>query len=156
MGSIDKNIGLGNITLEDGAQLYKLTQVLYTKLYSYYEETESQCLCTEGAYRNSTDDLPLSVARGQYNKEVTDMVDQSIVTFVDEFQEQKAKLEQEIADRDKKLADKDKELAARDKELADRNHELADKEKKLAAQKAEGDAIIAKLQAEIEELKKKR
>jgi len=135
MGSIDKNIGLGNITLEDGAQLYKLTQVLYTKLYSYYEETE----------------------------EVTDMVDQSIVTFVDEFQEQKAKLEQEIADRDKKLADKDKkladknkELAARDKELADRNHELADKEKKLAAQKAEGDAIIAKLQAEIEELKKKR
>ena len=119
MGSIDKNIELGNITLEDGA------------------------------YRNSTDDLPLSVARGRHNKEVTDMVDQSIVTFVDEFQEQKAKLEQEIADRDKKLADKDKELA-------ERNYELADKEKKLAAQKVEGDAIIARLQAEIEELKKKR
>ena len=119
MGSIDKNIELGNITLEDGA------------------------------YRNSTDDLPLSVARGRHTKEVTDMVDQSIVTFVDEFQEQKAKLEQEIADRDKKLADKDKELA-------ERNYELADKEKKLAAQKAEGDAIIARLQAEIEELKKKR
>ncbi len=98
MGSIDKNIELGNITLEDGAQLYKLTQVLYTKLYSYYEETE----------------------------EVTDMVDQSIVTFVDEFQEQKAKLEQEIAD----------------------------KEKKLAAQKKESDAVIARLQAEIAELKK--
>lgn len=126
MGSIDKNIELGNITLGDGA------------------------------YRNSTDDLPLSVARGRHNKEVTDMVDQSIVTFVDEFQEQKAKLEQEIADRDKKLADKDKELAVRDKEFADRNHELADKEKKLVAQKAEGDAIIARLQAEIEELKKKR
>lgn len=105
MSSIDKNIELGIITLEDGAQLYKLTYVLYTKLYSYYEETE----------------------------EVTDTVDQSIVTFVDEFQEQKAKLEQEIADRDKKLADKDKELAA---------------------QKAEGDAIIARLQAEIEELKR--
>lgn len=96
MGSIDKNIELGNITLEDGA------------------------------YRNSTDYLPLSVARGRHNKEVTDMVDQSIVTFVDEFQKQKAKLEQEIADRDKKLADKDKELA-------ERNYELADKEKKLAA-----------------------
>lgn len=105
MGSIDKNIELGNITLEDGAQLYKLTQVLYTKLYSYYEETE----------------------------EVTDMVDQSIVTFVDEFQEQKAKLEQKIADKDKELAEKDKALAA---------------------QKAEGDAIIARLQAEIDELKK--
>lgn len=140
MGSIDKNIELGNITLEDGAQLYKLTQVLYTKLYSYYEETESQCLCTEGAYRNSTDDLPLSVARGRHNKEVTDMVDQSIVTFVDEFQEQKAKLEHEIAERDK-------ELAYRDKELADRD-------KKLAAQKEESDAIIARLQAEIAELKK--
>lgn len=112
MGSIDKNIELGNITLEDGAQLYKLTQVLYTKLYSYYEETE----------------------------EVTDMVDQSIVTFVDEFQEQKAKLEHEIAERDK-------ELAYRDKELADRD-------KKLAAQKEESDAIIARLQAEIAELKK--
>lgn len=62
------------------------------------------------------------------------MVDQSIVTFVDELQEQKAKLEQEIADRDKALADKDKELAE---------------------QKAEGNAIIARLQAEIEELKKK-
>lgn len=112
MGSIDKNIELGNITLEDGAQLYKLTQVLYTKLYSYYEETE----------------------------EVTDMVDQSIVTFVDEFQEQKAKLEHEIAERDK-------ELAYRDKELADRD-------KKLAEQKEESDAIIARLQAEIAELKK--
>lgn len=77
------------------------------------------------------------------------MVDQSIVTFVDEFQKQKAKLEQEIADRDKKIADKDKELAARD-------YELADKEKKLASQKAEGDAIIARLQAEIDELKKNR
>ena len=43
-----------------------------------------------------------------------------------------------------------------DKELAERNYELADKEKKLAAQKVEGDAIIARLQAEIEELKKKR
>lgn len=133
MGSIDKNIELGNITLEDGAQLYKLTQVLYTKLYSYYEETESQCLCTEGAYRNSTDDLPLSVARGRHNKEVTDMVDQSIVTFVDEFQEQKAKLEQEIADRDSKLKAKDKELEA---------------------QKEASSAIIARLQAEIAELKK--
>ena len=70
------------------------------------------------------------------------MVDQSIVTFVDEFQEQKAKLEQEIAERDK-------ELAYRDKELADRD-------KKLAAQKEESDAIIARLQAEINELKKKR
>lgn len=68
MGSIDKNIELGNITLEDGAQLYKLTQVLYIKLYSYYEETESQCLYTEGARRNSIDDFPLSVARGQHNK----------------------------------------------------------------------------------------
>ncbi len=62
------------------------------------------------------------------------MVDQSIVTFVDEFQEQKAKLEQEIADGDETLADKDKELAE---------------------QKAEGNAIIARLQAEIEELKKR-
>ncbi len=105
MGSIDKNIELGNITLEDGAQLYKLTQVLYTKLYSYYEETE----------------------------EVTDMVDQSIVTFVDEFQEQKAKLEQEIAERDSKLKAKDKELEA---------------------QKEASDATIARLQAEIAELKK--
>lgn len=62
------------------------------------------------------------------------MVDQSIVTLVDEFQKQKAKLEQEIADGDETLADKDKELAE---------------------QKAEGNAIIARLQAEIEELKKR-
>ncbi len=62
------------------------------------------------------------------------MVDQSIVTFVDEFQEQKAKLEQEIADRDKALADKDRSMAD---------------------MKEEKDAIIARLQAEIEELKKK-
>lgn len=69
------------------------------------------------------------------------MVDQSIVTFVDEFQEQKAKLEQEIADRDKKLAEKDKALVDKDQSMAD--------------MKEEKDAIIARLQAEIEELKKK-
>ena len=57
MGNIDKNVELGNITPEDGAQLYRLTQVLYTRLYSAYEETE----------------------------EVTDMVEQSIITFVDVF-----------------------------------------------------------------------
>lgn len=65
MGSIDKNVELGNITAEDGAQLYRFTQMLYTRLYSQFEETE----------------------------EVTDMVEQSIITFVDVFQEEKARME---------------------------------------------------------------
>lgn len=61
MGSIDKNVELGNITAEDGAQLYRFTQMLYTRLYSQFEETE----------------------------EVTDMVEQSIITFVDVFRKRK-------------------------------------------------------------------
>lgn len=89
MGSIDKNVELGNITLEDGAQLYRLTQVLYTRLYSAYEETE----------------------------EVTDMVEQSIITFVDVFKEEKAKLLEEISEKDQMLAEKDELLANKDKEL---------------------------------------
>ena len=89
MGNIDKNVELGNITPEDGAQLYRLTQVLYTRLYSAYEETE----------------------------EVTDMVEQSIITFVDVFQEEKAKLLEEISEKDQMLAEKDELLANKDKEL---------------------------------------
>lgn len=97
MGSIDKNVELGNITPEDGAQLYRLTQVLYTRLYSAYEETE----------------------------EVTDMVEQSIITFVDVFQEEKAKLQKEIAEKDAILADNCQKLAKKDSEIASLKAELA-------------------------------
>ena len=97
MGSIDKNVELGNITPEDGAQLYRLTQVLYTRLYSAYEETE----------------------------EVTDMVEQSIITFVDVFQEEKAKLQKEIAEKDAILADNCQKLAEKDSEIASLKAELA-------------------------------
>lgn len=90
MGSIDKNVELGNITPEDGAQLYRLTQVLYTRLYSAYEETE----------------------------EVTDMVEQSIITFVDVFQEEKAKMEKQMAEMNKKIAEKDSEIAKLKAELS--------------------------------------
>ena len=81
---------LGNITAEDGAQLYRFTQMLYTRLYSQFEETE----------------------------EVTDMVEQSIITFVDVFQEEKARMEKRMAEMDKKLADKDNELAELRAEIA--------------------------------------
>ena len=90
MGNIDKNVELGNITPEDGAQLYRLTQVLYTRLYSAYEETE----------------------------EVTDMVEQSIITFVDVFQEEKAKMEKQMAEMNKKIAEKDSEIANLKAELS--------------------------------------
>ena len=90
MGNIDKNVELGNITPEDGAQLYRLTQGLYTRLYSAYEETE----------------------------EVTDMVEQSIITFVDVFQEEKAKMEKQMAEMNKKIAEKDSEIAKLKAELS--------------------------------------
>ena len=97
MGSIDKNVELGNITAEDGAQLYRFTQMLYTRLYSQFEETE----------------------------EVTDMVEQSIITFVDVFQEEKARMEKRMAEMDKEIADKDKKLADKDNELAELRAEIA-------------------------------
>lgn len=97
MGSIDKNVELGNITAEDGAQLYRFTQMLYTRLYSQFEETE----------------------------EVTDMVEQSIITFVDIFQEEKARMEKRMAEMDKEIADKDKKLADKDNELAELRAEIA-------------------------------
>ena len=97
MGSIDKHVELGNITAEDGAQLYRFTQMLYTRLYSQFEETE----------------------------EVTDMVEQSIITFVDVFQEEKARMEKRMAEMDKEIADKDKKLADKDNELAELRAEIA-------------------------------
>ena len=88
--SLIKTDIMGNITPEDGAQLYRLTQVLYTRLYSAYEETE----------------------------EVTDMVEQSIITFVDVFQEEKAKMEKQMAEMNKKIAEKDSEIAKLKAELS--------------------------------------
>ncbi|MCM1180480.1 MAG: hypothetical protein NC347_09510, partial [Clostridium sp.] len=113
MGSINENLRVGNITLEDALKLKQYTQTLYDYLYSHYYETE----------------------------DFDDMTDESYMTDIDiicnGYEDALAVKDEALAakdrERDEALAAKDREhnkalavaLAAKDKEIARLKEQLA-------------------------------
>jgi hypothetical protein len=89
IGSINKNLSAGNITMEDARKLYTYTQMLYHHIYSRYEELE----------------------------DVSDMTDESFMTEVDIIYEEIHKLEAVIEEKDSELEEKDSELEQKDSEI---------------------------------------
>ena len=47
IGSIEENLALGNITMEDAIRLRRLTHQLYDHIYSHYEEMEEVNMLTD-------------------------------------------------------------------------------------------------------------
>ena len=112
IGSINENLRVGNITLEDALKLKRYTQTLYDYLYSHYDETE----------------------------DFDDMTDESYMTDIDiickERDEALAAKDRELAAKNRELTAKNRELTAKDKErteaLAVKDRELAAKDKEIA------------------------
>lgn len=88
IGSIEKNLELGNITMNDARKLKRLTYKLYEQIYSHYDEME----------------------------ELNEMTDESLMLDIDiiekEHEEQLAEKDRQIEDRDSRLEQQNAEIAA--------------------------------------------
>jgi hypothetical protein len=104
MGSIKKNLEVGNITRDDARKLYSYTQLLYQYIYARYEELE----------------------------DVSSMTDESFMTEVDILCEEKEQLQQEIEARDAEIAKRDSQIAEKDSEIAEKDSEIAVLKKQVA------------------------
>ena len=99
IGSINENLRVGNLTVDDARRLKRLTHKLYEHIYSHYEELE----------------------------ELTEMTDESLMLDIDiiekehqrELAQKDEKYAQKLAERDEKLAQKEAEIAFLKKKLAE-------------------------------------
>ena len=93
IGSIDENVRVGNITMDDARRLKRLTHKLYEHIYSHYQEME----------------------------ELNEMTDESLMLDIDiiekEHEKELAEKEKEIAEKDKSIAEKDKSIAELEQEI---------------------------------------
>lgn len=92
--SINENLRVENITLDDARKLKRLTHKLYEHIYSNYEEMEA----------------------------LNDMTDESLMLDIDiiekRHEQELAKKDKLIADKDKSIADKDAEIAFYKEQIA--------------------------------------
>lgn len=113
IGSIENNLSLGNITMEDAQRLRRLTHKLYQHIYSHYKEMEV----------------------------LNEMTDESLMLDIDiilkKYEGEIEAKKQAIAEKDAEIADKDAEIADKDAEIADKDAEIADKDAEIARLKAQ-------------------
>ena len=132
--SIETNLRVGNITMDDARRLKRLTHKLYEHIYSHYEEMEDLNAMTDESLM-----LDIDILEMEFDKKL----------------EEKEKLleekEKSIAEMDKSIAEKDKSIAEMDKSIAEKDKSIAEKNKFLE----EKDLSIAALTSEIELLKEK-
>ena len=95
IGSVHKNLRVGNITISDARKLKRLTHKLYEYIYSHYDEME----------------------------ELNEMTDESLILDIDiiekEMEEKEKMYEQQLAEKDKSLSLMKEEIALLRKQLED-------------------------------------
>ena len=126
IGSIENNLSLGNITMEDAQRLRRLTHKLYQHIYSHYKEMEV----------------------------LNEMTDESLMLDIDiilkKYEGEIDAKKQALAAQDTLIAEKDAEIAEKDATIADKDATIADKDATIA----DKDAEIARLKAQLEQLQK--
>ena len=127
LGSIETNLLLGNISINDAYKLQRLTKQLYDYIYAHYAEME----------------------------ELNEMTDESLILDIDIIEKKYEKLLAEkealLAEKLSALAEKDSALAEKDSALAEKDSALAEKDSALT----EKDLEIARLKAELEKLQQR-
>ena len=127
LGSIETNLLLENISINDAYRLQQLTKQLYNYIYAHYAEME----------------------------ELNDMTDESLILDIDIIEKKYEKLLAEkealLAEKLSALAEKDSALAEKDSALAEKDSVLAEKNFALKEQSLE----IARLKAELEKLQQR-
>ena len=103
--TIDENLRVGNITVDDAQRLRRLTHRLYQHIYSHYEEMEA----------------------------LNEMTDESLILDIDiidmahekEMKKLEETLTEKLTEKDNVIAEKDNVIAAKDDVIAEQARELA-------------------------------
>ena len=114
--SINDNLAVENITVQDAQKLRRYTHKLYQHIYSHYEEME----------------------------ELNEMTDESLMLDIDiiekKHEEEMSMLEKElkvvIAEKDDVIAEKDDVIAEKDDVIAEKDDAIAEKDKEIQKLKA--------------------
>lgn len=139
IGSIEENLDLGNITLDDARKLKRYTHFLYQQIYSHYEEME----------------------------ELNEVTDESLMLDIDyiekEYEEKlavieakKAEAERKVAEAERKVAEAEVQKAVAEEKVAEAEAQKAVAEEKVAEAEekvAEAEEKFAEAQEEIARLK---
>lgn len=110
IGSINENLRVGNISVDDARQLRRLTHKLYAHIYSHYEEME----------------------------ELNDMTDESLILDIDIINKEREKeLAEQAEFYQEKLTEKDNVLMEKDNALVEKDNALVQKDNMIAEQQEE-------------------
>ncbi len=97
IGSINRNLELGNITINDAQKLRRLTHKLYEHIYSHYKEME----------------------------ELNDMTDESLMLDIDIIEKRhEEELQNIITEKNSEIAEKDVAIKNRDKKITEMDKEI--------------------------------
>ena len=131
IGSINKNLEAGNITVWDARRLKRYTHKLYEEIYSHYEGME----------------------------ELNEMTDESLILDVDIVEKQFEEMEQQIAEAEKRMAEVEKKKAEAEKRMAEVEKKKAEAEKRfeeMEQQIAETEKRMTEVEKKKAEVEKKK
>ena len=121
IGSISKNLELGNITTWDARKLKRYTLKLYEHMYSHFKEMEA----------------------------LNEMTDESLMLDVDILEMKFEMLERQIDEKERELGEKERELGEKERELDENKQQHAEEMNALKDVITEKETEIEKLKAAL-------
>ena len=159
LGSIETNLLLGNISMNDAYRLQQLTKQLYNYIYAHYAEMEELNDMTDESLILDIDIIEKKYEKLLAEKEALLAEKLSALAEMDSTLAEKdsalAKMDSTLAEKDSALAKMDSALAEKDSALAEKDSALAKMDSALAEKDSalkEQNLEIARLKAELEKL----
>ena len=146
IGSIEDNLRLNNITIDDARKLKRLTHKLYEHIYSHYDEME--------VLNDMTDEslmLDIDYIEKEYEEKI-DAVKRNLESTKQRLEDAEQKLEnteQKLENAEQKLENTEQKLENTEQKLENTEQERIYAEQRLKSAEQERDAM----QAEISRLK---
>ncbi len=139
IGSIEENLDLGNITIDDARKLKRYTHFLYQQIYSHYEEMEELNEVTDESLM-----LDIDYIEKEYEEKLAAVEAKKVAA------EQKVTAaEQKVAAAEEKVAVAEEKIAKAQGKMVEAEGKAAEAEEKAA----EAEARAEKAEAEIVRLK---
>ncbi len=153
IGSIEENLDLGNITIDDARKLKRYTHFLYQQIYSHYEEMEELNEVTDESLM-----LDIDYIEKEYEEKLAAIEAKKAIAEqkVAVAEEKIAKAQEKAAEAEGKIAEAEEkaEAAAEKAAEAEEKATVAEEKATAAAEKAaEAEARAEKAEAEIVRLK---
>jgi hypothetical protein len=126
IGSIRKNVEVGNITRADGHMLINMTKYLYDYLYSHYKELREVTEMTDGSILLEVERVELEYEEKlkKADEDLVLEVERVGLEYEKKLRENDMKLKRVGLEYEKKLAEKDRTLEEQEKTLEEKEKEI--------------------------------